>query len=94
MGTGFESETVTLHVLLYLVPLYVNCAVIVAEPFAFAVIVPPLDTVATLVLDELHDTDCPLGVVVAVSVVVLPTVNVLLVEESVIDGVGSGCHIA
>ena len=52
-------------------PAYVNEAVIVAVPAFFPVILPP-DTLATLLFDVDHDTEYPLGLVVAEIVTELP----------------------
>ena len=87
--TATSPDDLTVTATVAVLPLLV-LAVIVAEPAALPVMVP-FDTVATEVFDEDHVTvlfDALSGVTVAVTDVLLPTLMVADVFESVIP-VGS-----
>ena len=86
MSPWLSRTTLTVAEAVYLVPFTVIDAVTTAVPRPFAVTTPLLDTVATLVLLELHNTDLPDGTVVALIVAVLLTAMVKLLLSSVSEG--------
>jgi hypothetical protein len=68
----------------------------VAEPTALAVTTPVVETVATVVLLLVHVTLRPVGLVVALSVTVLPTVVLVVAGEivTVVSGAEAVVNVA